>query len=329
MGLRIRDKAFECLKQSPDRRFTAREIAVWIFETYPEECREKRERSQASITPLASDDHAFIQQLVAEIGAHTVHIKKKYPQVKTIESRPRKFYYTESSDDTEIEQVEIKQTEVKQAIVTPKLADKNEPNDLTEHDLYQKLSDYMFSEDPTIYTKRIDERRSKNTRGANGNKWLYPDLVGAEVLNKNWVREIKECVKVYSDKKTKLWSFEVKLKINRSNLREAFFQTVSNSSWANYGYLVASEIRGDAMSELRILASLHGIGFIRLDVDDLSDSQILIPAKERAEIDWNTANRLAEENKDFEEYIQHIRQFYQTDIWKDKDWDGKSLPDKE
>ena len=51
---------------------------------------------------------------------------------------------------------------------------------------------------------------------------FYPDLVGAEVLNKNWVREIKECVKVYSDRKTKLWSFEVKLKINRSKCGRLF-----------------------------------------------------------------------------------------------------------
>jgi len=37
---------------------------------------------------------------------------------------------------------------------------------------------------------------------------------------------------------------------------------VSNSSWANFGYLVASELVGvDTMKELRILSSLHGIGF--------------------------------------------------------------------
>ena len=62
-------------------------------------------------------------------------------------------------------------------------------------------------------------------------------------------------------KKTKLWSFEVKMLVNRSNIREVFFQTVSNSSWSNFGYLVASEIEGtDTLKELRILSSLHGIG---------------------------------------------------------------------
>ena len=61
--------------------------------------------------------------------------------------------------------------------------------------------------------------------------------------------------------------------INRSNVREAFFQTVSNSSWADFGYLVALEIADDAaMKELRMLSGLHGIGFIRLDMDNPPES---------------------------------------------------------
>ena len=123
----------------------------------------------------------------------------------------------------------------------------------------------------------------------------------------------------YSDKKTKLWSFEVKILINRSNVREVFFQAVSNSSWANFGYLVASEIEG--ADKLRMLASLHGIGFIRLDAENPSESQIMIPAKERNDVDWDTANRLTEENKDFLDYIKLIRQFYQTGENRQSDWD--------
>lgn len=38
----------------------------------------------------------------------------------------------------------------------------------------------------------------------------------------------------------------------------------------------------------------------------------MIPAKERPEVDWNTANRLAEDNKDFCKYIEKIRHFYET-----------------
>ena len=75
------------------------------------------------------------------------------------------------------------------------------------------------------------------------------------------------------------------------------------------------------MKELRILSSLHGIGFIRLDIENPTESQIIIPAKERNEIDWDTANRLTDENNDFLEYIKLIRQFYQTGEIRARDWD--------
>ena len=149
-----------------------------------------------------------------------------------------------------------------------------------------------------------------------------------EDLSCDWHRETKDCVQQYSDKKTKLWSFEVKILINRSNVREVFFQAVSNSSWANFGYLVASEITGaNTLKELRMLASLHGIGFISLDAENPSESQIMIPAKERTEIDWDTANRLTEENKDFLEYTKLIRQFYQTGEIRYSDWDMNVVQD--
>jgi hypothetical protein len=35
----------------------------------------------------------------------------------------------------------------------------------------------------------------------------------------------------------------MKKELNFSNLRESYFQAVSNSSWANEGYLVTAEYR--------------------------------------------------------------------------------------
>jgi hypothetical protein len=105
-------------------------------------------------------------------------------------------------------------------------------------------------------------------------------------------------------------------------VREAFFQTVSNSSWANFGYLVASEIEGEETErELRMLSSLHGIGIIRLDTDEPVESTIVIPARERAEIDWSNCNRLAEENADFHKVLELVRQFHQTGDPRERDWD--------
>jgi hypothetical protein len=167
---------------------------------------------------------------------------------------------------------------------------------------------------------RIDEKRSSNRKGPQGNMWLYPDVVGMEDLTVDWNREIKDCVKECAEKKTRLWSFEVKRLLNQSNVREAFFQAVSNSSWANYGYLVAAEIEG-AIKELRMLSARHGIGVIKIDPANPPESEILIPARERPELDWATCNRLAGENKDFLKFIKLVRQFYQTGDPRAADWD--------
>ncbi|SFP41747.1 hypothetical protein SAMN05216419_1002102 [Nitrosomonas cryotolerans] len=42
-------------------------------------------------------------------------------------------------------------------------------------------------------------------------------------------------------------------------------------------------------------------------------SQILIPAKERPNVDWQSANRIAVENKDFHHYIDQVSIYNQTD----------------
>ena len=136
------------------------------------------------------------------------------------------------------------------------------------------LSRYV-EKDLRVNALRIDEKRSSNKRGPNGNRWLYPDVVGMEDLSVDWHREVSDCVARYFDKKTKLWSFEVKLLINRSNVRECFFQAVSNSSWANLGYLVAAEVGGsDTLKELRLLSAAHGIGFIKLNAQNVDPSAL-------------------------------------------------------
>ena len=80
-------------------------------------------------------------------------------------------------------------------------------------------------------------------------------------------------------------------------------------------------------SALEKAFAAHGIGFIKLDVDNPADSQVLIPARERDEIDWDMANRLATENRDFLEYVKLVKQFYQTGEARPADWDVPELDD--
>ncbi|WP_248885645.1 COG2958 family protein [Acidithiobacillus acidisediminis] len=315
MALNLAKTVLELLKSRSAEKLTARQIAEWIFENYPVECKEKKSKSRGDYIKSDAD---LVQQLVAEISSQRPRMQARHPELKTTEGRPRKYYYSERTDSAEVAAVESEGA----ASAADTHASK-----IGEHALYPMLSQYLW-EEFGVFSKRIDEKRSSNKRGPNGNRWLYPDVVGMEDLSKEWHREVRDCVTQYSDKRTKLWSFEAKLLINRSNVRECFFQAVSNSSWANFGYLVAAEIGGtDTLKELRMLFAAHGIGFIKLDVDNPADSQVLIPARERDEIDWDMANRLATESRDFLEYLKLVKQFYQTGEARPADWDVLELND--
>jgi uncharacterized protein len=305
MALNLRQTVTDFLKARPEERFTARELACWMFENMREACEEKRRNS---LQDLASDA-ALLQQLVAEIGANRPEIQKRWPQVRTTETRPRRYYWTTASEAAEVAMVEASGPVAKTAETS-----------LGEPALYPLLCRFLHVEQ-RLYPKRIDEKRSTNRHGPNGNKWLYPDLVAMEDIGAEWNREIRDCVRQVGAQRARLWSFEVKLLVNRSNVREVWFQAVSNSSWANFGYLVAADIQESAMKELRLLAASYGIGLIRLNAEDPSESEILIPARERPAIDWDACNRLADENTDFRDFVSWVRQFHQTDNARVGDWD--------
>lgn len=77
--------------------------------------------------------------------------------------------------------------------------------------------------------------------------------------------------------------------------------------------MVAATVEGeDTLKELNVLAAAHGIGIIQLERDAPTESQILIPARERPVLDWDTANRLACDNRDFITFLARVKRFYQT-----------------
>lgn len=308
--MKLNQAVVQCLKAHPGQKLKAREVAGWIISTFPDYSAGKLRRSAVLET-----EEQLQAQLVAEIGANRPIIQRQFPQVKTTEERPRLYYWSETSDEAEVQQAEGPAPSEFSA------ASETEEAVRREHDLYPLLSVFLWSEFGVL-SRRIDEKRASNTRGPQGNQWLYPDIVGMEDLTRDWQTEVKALVTEAAGQKARLWSFEVKLLLNRSNVRAAYFQAVSNSSWANFGYLVAPTIQGsETVRELRMLAALHGIGVIKLDADNPPESQVLIPAKERDTVDWANCNRLAEENVDFREVVALVRQFHQTGDPRPKDWD--------
>ena len=302
----------ECLRAHAGQRLKARAIAEWIHNRYRAECEAKLERSAA-----LHSEADLVQQLVAEIGGNRPGIVKAYPQIRTVEVRPRLYYWSETSEEQE-----VLRAEAVGAPAVPETQNGGEaaPGTLRELDLYPRLGTFLTSE-AGLFVQRIDEKRSSNKRGPQGNRWLYPDIVALEDLSAGWTKEIRDCVAEVGARKFRLWSLEVKLLLNRANVREAYFQAVSNSSWSNFAYLAAGEIEGaETLKELRILNSLHGVGLIRIDASSPSDSEVLIPARERTEVDWANCDRLASENSDFQAVVQRLWEFHRTGRVKASEW---------
>jgi hypothetical protein len=299
MAMELRKRVVEMLSSRPDERFKARDIAEWVCENYPDEVAEKL----ASSARLESKKD-LLEQLVAEVGANRPAWEQMHPELRTTEGvRPRLFYWTLKSEEDEVEEAE-RQGE-------PPLPESDE-HKVREHDLYPMLIEFLLSEQG-VHGYRVDERKSSNSSGSGGNKWLFPDVVGMENLTDGLNTEVVAAIRESREKRIRLWSFEVKLLINRSNARETYFQAVSNSSWANFGYLVAADIEGaDTLKELGILYAMHGIGLIKLDTLNPAESQTLIPARERSDLEWAMCSRLANENKDFRAFMKRVRQFFQT-----------------
>jgi len=182
---------------------------------------------------------------------------------------------------------------------------------LTEFELYPLLVEYLKSK-LKLRCLRIDEKRSGNQRGKDGNLWLHPDIVAMEALDKGLNEATRTFVKQDRGQRVLLWSFEVKTELNGSNIRKSFFQAVSNSSWANKGYLVAAHITDKVEQELKMLSELHGIGVILLDQENPSKSETFSPAKQRPNIDAQSVHRITEENEDFKDFMDEVNSYCMT-----------------
>lgn len=174
-----------------------------------------------------------------------------------------------------------------------------------EKDLHPLLAYYanLFLR---AYTKTISHLKSEK-KGFG--EWVHPDMVGCYFPIGQWEKEVVEFSGTTGGLPIKVFSFELKRELSLGNLREYFFQTVSNSSWANESYLVTAEISKDEdfLNELRRLTKSFGVGVIRLDVKDPDSSEIIFPAETRDNLDWETVNKLASMNPDFREFLKRVK----------------------
>jgi len=223
-------------------------------------------------------------------------IRKKDKRVKRIYERSMnryKYYLTKFEDQLDlgdIDTIELNNTEKKK-----------ESGKYKERDIHLLLSSYLKND--SIYSKTIFHEKSN---GSDKNKkWVHPDMVGVKLLKLRSSSSQKLLKVTNKNDLFKLYSYELKREINSDyDLKKYFFQAVSNSSWANYGFLVAYDISSSLHEEIERLSQSFGIGVIEIK-SELFESEILFPAKYRP-IDFKTLDKLCKINPDFDSFIGNV-----------------------
>ncbi len=217
--------------------------------------------------------------------------------------RPARFFLR--SRAAEIKSDTISNIEKEESVKTEK---KTSFNERALHPLltYFVYANPAFNRGKSIFTKTIYHEKSTKS---GYNEWIHPDIVGFYLPLEDWRPSVIEFNRLSDNNSLKLFSFELKKSLNKANYREAYFQAVSNSSWAHEGWLAAPNILqdDDFLSELERLASSFGIGIIQLNLKDIDSSKILYPAKSKASLDWETINKLCEQNPDFNKFLEDVK----------------------
>lgn len=231
------------------------------------------------------------------------------PNFKFVGSRPKRFYLPgiTPEDTLSFDEDEVLEKEEKEKKIGYK-----------EKDLHQVLAYYVRNH-LGAYPKTLNHSKSRKKEfGA----WVHPDMVACYFPQNHWKHEVYDLSQLMGDAQIGLFSFELKTHLSFSNLRESFFQAVSNSSWAHEGYLVAAEIKKDKdfMIELERLSKSFGIGVLKLDLEDPDSCEEILPAESREFIDWDTVDKLMM-NPDFKQFIGRVKNDISSKEVRDEKYD--------
>lgn len=180
-------------------------------------------------------------------------------------------------------------------------------NNMHERELHPFLV-YYLAKKMNIHAKTVYHEVSTK-RGKGKSEWLHPDIVGFDLPVAKWDEKVLELCKEFSLNRATIYSFEIKKTITLESLREQFFQAVSNSSWANEGYLVGVDIdteNKELMQEISRLSSAFSIGVIKLNLINPDNSKVIVPSRRKETLDGETMNKLFTINNDFREFVQTV-----------------------
>lgn len=183
-----------------------------------------------------------------------------------------------------------------------------------ERDLHPLLVTFLDAQG--ILAKTIyHEQSNKNEEHQ---KWLHPDIIGVHFVE----HSNKVCQNFFratnKEMSVEIYSYELKKGISSdSDLKRCYFQAVSNSSWANYGFLVFLEFDLNLQEELERLNESFGIGAILIKPNPY-ESKILFPAR-RKNLDFKTINKLCNINEYFKLFFEQIEKLITADPKYTKD----------
>lgn len=238
--------------------------------------------------------YVFTKGKTPERTVHAVlgdFIRKEDNRVKRIKDSENKyFYYLSKNEDI----IFMPSSEL-----TNKA--KSTTNTFLEKDLHKLLVTYLG--DKNIFGKTINHETSNKSEGQQ--KWIHPDIIGAKIIEYN----NKTCQSFFKAANksniVEIYSYELKKEINSDyDLKQCYFQAVSNSSWANYGFLVAFEIASNLLNELERLSHSFGMGVVLLKANP-HESQELFPSRYRP-LDFKTIEKLCNINDKFNKFIEQI-----------------------
>lgn len=248
---------------------------------------------------LTKEGKSPVDRLSTQIYGN-IRRRKDNSKFKKLDTKPTTFWL--KAREKELPQLDI----LKQKIQEAQEKEIEEKYKFKERELHPLLVNFINNdEDFNIRAKTIHHESSKKEEKGK-NKWNYPDIVGVRFPfdNEKMSGATLDFLQNINQIQYKLYSFELKIIINFSNLKECYFQAVSNSSWANEGYLVAFDIDENVIEELKRLNASFGIGVIQLDIKELKP-KVILPSSQR-ELDIETLNMLVKDSPDFKDFIENI-----------------------
>ncbi|MCR1810841.1 HTH domain-containing protein [Sulfurospirillum sp. hDNRA2] len=240
--------------------------------------------------------HATVSALLGDF------IRKNDTRVARVKQNGAYFYYLTKNDLLAVEEANV-------LLQDENGSKKGTKACFSERDLHVLFVSYLKS--LGIYAKTILHEESKNSKD-DTQKWAHPDIIGVKFAKFKSATSSKLLKTLERKDSCEIISYEIKKEINSDyELKKYYFQAVSNSTWANLGYLVAFEINDNLKEEMERLNKSFGIGVIKLHANPF-ESQILFQSSYK-NLDYQTIDKLCHINEKYRQFIEQIEKILSAD----------------